>query len=309
MSAASADGMVSVVVPVGRVDEALEEQLRALRAQRSTRAMEVVLARNTSEAPEEARLDELVESLGDNRFRVVPAADRRGASHARNVGAASASGSLLAFCDGDDVVHDAWLESIISGLDRFDAVGGRLIDIGLTERHRRARPPATPDDLPTFLGVPYMGSGNMAISSEVFATTGGFDEELVRCEDIALSWQLLVSGYRIGFVSDACIDYRHRPGTIPMIKQHFAYGRGMAQVLVRYGVPAGEGWSKPVGLGLLRPNPPTPAGASATAPGADDATAGRQRRSLLSLVRRASLAAGRVWGVAGERLASWRSQT
>jgi glycosyltransferase involved in cell wall biosynthesis len=293
------DRLVSVVVPVGRVDAALRVQLEALRAQEHDAPVEVVLARNTDAAEEIDGLDALVDELADRRFRVVDAADARGASHARNVGAASAGGARLAFCDGDDVVHPGWLAAITGALDQLDAAGGRIVDVGLTERHRQARPAMTPDALPTFYGVPYMGSGNMAITREAFDEVGGFDEGLERCEDIALSWSLLVAGRRIGFASDAVIDYHHRPGTIGMVKQHFAYGRGMAQVLVRYGVPADGAWRLPRGLALLKPNPKPPGAQGAAAPPDDDRD--RSRRSLLGIVRRGALAAGRFWGLVEER--------
>jgi GT2 family glycosyltransferase len=292
------DRLVSVVVPVGRVDAALRVQLEALRGQEHEAPVEVVLSRNTADGADVRALDALVDDLADRRFRVVDASDVRGASHARNVGAAAAGGPHLAFCDGDDVVHPGWLAAITAALDELDAAGGRVVDVGLSERHRQARPAMTPDALPTFFGVPYMGSGNMAITREAFDEVGGFDEGLDRCEDIALSWSLLAAGRRIGFAPDAVIDYHHRPGTLGMVKQHFAYGRGMAQVLVRYGVPEDGGWRRPRGLALLKPNPAPPSveGAAAPSRGADPS-----RRSLLGVVRRGALAAGRYWGLVEER--------
>ncbi|HET7721342.1 MAG TPA: glycosyltransferase [Acidimicrobiales bacterium] len=295
------DRLVSVVVPVGRVDQALRVQLDAVRAQELDAPVEVVLARNTAEAADVRALDALVDDLGDRRFRVVDASDVRGASHARNVGAAAAGGAVLAFCDSDDVVHPGWLAAITGALDDLDAAGGRIVDVGLTERHRQARPAMTPDALPTFFGVPYMGSGNMAITREAFDDVGGFDESLDRCEDIALSWSLLVAGRRIGFASDAVIDYHHRPGTLGMVKQHVAYGRGMAQVLARYGVPDDGGWRRPRGLALLKPNPRPMVSADEVRVPAAQGSGDRSRRSLLGMLRRGSLAAGRLWGLIEER--------
>jgi glycosyltransferase involved in cell wall biosynthesis len=295
------DRLVSVVVPVGRVDQALRVQLEALRAQEHDAPVEVVLARNTDAAADVEALDALVDDLADRRFRVVDAADVRGASHARNVGAAAAGGAVLAFCDGDDVVHPGWLAAITAALEDLDAAGGRVVDVGLTERHRQARPAMTPDALPTFFGVPYMGSGNMAITREAFDEVGGFDEDLERCEDIALSWSLLAAGRRIGFASDAVIDYHHRPGTIGMVQQHFAYGRGMGQVLARYGVPAEGGWHRPRGLALLKPNPRPPAPGDQVGSPRRNGAGDPSRRSLLGILRRGALAAGRFWGLVQER--------
>ncbi len=279
--------LISVVVPVGRVDAHLREEVDALRAQDTDRPFEVVLARNTDDPAAVAALDEMVRAIDDPRFRVVPAADRRGAAHARNAGAAAATGSILAFCDADDVVDPSWLGALVAGLEGYDAVSGHVVDLGLTERQAGARPPTTPDALPTFLGVPYLLSGCLAVSREIFDEVGGFDEDMIRCEDIAFSWSLLGRGRTIGFVPEASLAYRHRPGLRPMVQQHFHYGRGMAQVLARYGIPDGDGFQKPSGLGMLRPN---------GQPGG--------RRSFASFARRGALAAGRVTGIVEERLHS-----
>jgi hypothetical protein len=146
--------------------------------------------------------------------------------------------------------------------------------------------------LPEFLGVPYMGSGNMAIKRAAFESVGGFDEDLIRCEDIALSWKLIASGYRVGFVSEARVTYRHRNGVPAMLEQHVAYGRGMGQVLVRYGVPGPDGWTKLHGLALMRPNS-QPAGVT-------------EGRNLLGYGRRGALAIGRVTGIIEEHFRARR---
>ena len=274
---------ITVIVPVGRVDDALAQQLIALIAQDIETSVEFVIAQNTTDRAAATELALLVDSLDDSRVRVVVAGDRRGAAYARNVGASNARGAVLAFCDGDDLVEPTWLGQLVGGLDHYDAVGGRLIDSGLTDRQRSVRPPATPDALPTFLGVPYIVSASMAIGRETFTAVGGFDENLVRCEDIAFSWALLDQGFQLGFVSEARVAYFHRADMVGMLIQHFHYGRGMSQVLMRYGVPEGSGRARPTYRGLLRAN-----GQSVG------------RRSLLSTLRRVALAAGRLTEIANE---------
>lgn len=278
-------GLVSVVIPAGRVDDDLAAQLAAVAAQQIDLPFEVVVALNTDDATAAARLDEIVGALDDDSVRAVVATDGRGAAFARNAGAAAAAGEILAFCDSDDIAEPTWLAPLVAALDTFDAVGGRLDDFGLDERQTAVRPPATPDGLPTFLGVPYIVSASMAIPKSLFDAAGGFDESLIRCEDIALSWKLLGQGRRLGYVAESAMRYRHRPGLVPLMRQHFHYGRGMAQVLIRYGIPANGEWSRPRGAGLLRPN---------AQPGG--------RRSLAGVLRRGSLAAGRVAGIVTEKL-------
>jgi cellulose synthase/poly-beta-1,6-N-acetylglucosamine synthase-like glycosyltransferase len=139
--------------------------------------------------------------------------------------------------------------------------------------------------LPTFLGVPYVVSANMAVDHETFEDAGGFDAGLLRCEDIALSWKLQSRGVELRYVPDAVVHYRHRAGVRALMRQHYLYGRGMAQVLHRYDVPRDCGHERLSGVGTLRPN----------------GQPVEHRTFVGTVVRRGSIAAGRVVGLATER--------
>ena len=213
---------ICVVIPVGGVDDLLEPQLRAVLAQDATVPFSVMLSRNTAERSAVAALDGLVAAVGDPRVRVTDSSDVRSAAHARNVGvaAAPAEATHIAFCDADDLVEPDWLPALIAALGDDDATGGRLIDVHPDPRQAAWRPPATPDALPAFLGVPYMVTANMLIARNAFVAVGGFDVSLVRCEDIALSWALLRAGRTFGFAPAAAVQYRHRPGILKLLRQH-----------------------------------------------------------------------------------------
>ncbi len=285
---------VSVVVPVGRIDSPLRGQLAALVAQLGAPPFEVILANNASGDDDAALLDEIVAGLDPSggTFVVVGATEFRNASYARNIGVANARADMLAFCDADDRVHPDWLGRLTARLDGHAAVGGRLIDMTTSGGPAR-RPPATPDMLPTFMGFPYAVGANVLVTREAFDRAGRWDTSLHRCEDIALSWRLLTLGYTIGWADDACVDYHHRDGLGAMVRQHVAYGRGMAQVLARYELP-GEakddtpGFERGTRLGvreMLRPNSRIAA----------DVTP-------IGLVRRSALGFGRLVGTIEERL-------
>ena len=269
---------VSVVVPVGSIDEQLPRQVAAILGQRTSFPFEVVLSLNSAAPEARPTLDAVVREAGDERVRVVPSADRRGAAHARNVAARASRAPRLAFCDADDEVRPGWLTALVQGLDEWDAVTGHVNEVAPTGQETW-RPPATPGRLPTFLGVPYVLSGNLGITRTAFEAARGFDEGLTRCEDIALGWTLLSLGFRIGYAPLAVLDYRHRAGLTALMHQHYLYGKGMAEVLSRYPLPS-TGASRPLrGLALLRPNgQPT-------------------EISVPWFLRRASLAAGRVVGL------------
>jgi cellulose synthase/poly-beta-1,6-N-acetylglucosamine synthase-like glycosyltransferase len=282
---------ICVVIPVGGVDPALEPQLRAVLAQQVDRPFTVVLSVNTANVAATRAIDDLVARIGDERVRTVSSAGLRSAAHARNTGvrAAPPDADLVAFCDADDLVADGWLAALVAALGENAAVGGHLVDEHPDPRQAAWRPPATPGDLPSFLGVPYIVTANMLVRRDAFDAVGGFDTSLIRCEDIAISWALLTAGHRIAYAPDAVVHYRHRPGLWPLLRQHELYGRGMAQVLVRYGVPEGDGRVPGTGLSVLRPNGQRAA-----------------RRSLVGTARRGALAIGRVHGLVEEHLTARR---
>lgn len=274
---------VSVIVPVGAVDEHLPVQLDALARQRFEGRWELVVSLNTDD-PDDARA---VRALLDERPAlpaiVVDSSSVRSAAHARNVGAAAAAGELLLFCDGDDVADREWLAGLVTALAEAEVVGGHLDEELLAiPDQAHWRPPATPGALPTFLGRPYVVSANLGIRREAFELVGAFDTTLIRGEDIALSWDLLDHGIDPVYVPGAVIHYRHRRGLAQMMRQHYLYGRGFSQILARRGLPGAD--DGPSALAALRPN-----------------SQPVDVRGPAYFLRRGSIAAGRLVGLVEER--------
>ena len=280
MSSGSDHPVVSVVMPIGGIDEFLPQQLDALAEQDFDQPWELVLSMNqpgTTRDPAvaAARLHPLATSL------IVDSSDERSAAHARNVGARAATAKLLAFCDADDIVEPTWLRALVESLGSHAAVGGYLDERRLSPPgQERWRPPATPDELPSYLGHRYPVSANMATTREAFDAVDGFVEGLTRCEDIAFGWALADAGIDLAYAPDAVVHYRHRPGLWTMVRQHHYYGIGMTEVIERHGLPGGAQPS-----GLLQAN--------------------KQRvtqRSVIHILRRGAIASGRLRGLAQERL-------
>ncbi len=286
---------VSVVIPVGRVDDDLPLQLEALADQSFEDPWQLVLSLNSDDPAQRRALDHLLEGCGNGAgssattTTIVDSSAVRSASHARNVGAAAADGELLLFCDGDDIADVGWMAALVGALEHHRAVGGYLEEQLLAVPGQEGwRPPATPGALPTFLGFPFLVSANMGVRRSEFQAVGGFDTGLIRGEDIALSWDLIERGVELGYVGEAIIHYRHRRGLWPMMKQHYLYGRGFSQILARRGVPGQAEGS--AGLRALKPN-----------------NQRVDRKNLPYYARRGSIATGRVLGLVSERVLQARS--
>src|SRR5262245_29795227 len=114
---------LSVVVPCLNAEATLGAQLAALSRQSWPDGWEVIVADNGSTD----RSREIVESYRGRlpRLNLVDASDRRGHAHARNLGAAAATGDALLFCDADDEVAPGWLAAMGRALAGHEFVACR----------------------------------------------------------------------------------------------------------------------------------------------------------------------------------------
>lgn len=117
---------------------------------------------------------------------VIANAGRRGASGARNTGAAACHGEIIAFLDDDARAHAGWLAALLPNFTRADVVGvgGRIDPLWGVPRPRWF-----PMEFAWTVGASYLGmpkdtravrnvwSGNMAIRRSAFDEVGGFRED------------------------------------------------------------------------------------------------------------------------------------
>lgn len=274
----SSQPSITVVMPVGSVDSYFRKALACLVGQQTALDWDLVVSLNSDDGNARSALESVLAKTSLNA-EVVDSSDIRSASYARNTGAKHATGDILAFCDSDDEADPLWLENIVTALGPRQAVGGHLSEERLVVAGQEHwRPPATPGELPSFLGVPYLVSANMAVWAEDFHAVEGFDQTLLRGEDIDFSWKLVERGVELRYVQDAVVEYRHRAGLRPLLHQHYLYGRGMGQVLARRNPPGADGPQ------LLRAN-----GQSVP------------NKSAVHIMRRGSIALGRLRGLVDAR--------
>lgn len=123
--------------------------------------------------------------------RVIVEKRRKGAGAARNIGAAAARGSILAFTDADSIPDSNWLQriSLCFRDPEVVCVGGPLAPAGgdLRDRFFYA---LFSDLFPTVASLagfyPFHGS-NLAVRKEAFERAGGFSESLLAIEDNELA--------------------------------------------------------------------------------------------------------------------------
>lgn len=234
---------LSVVIPAYNAALTLGEQLDALAAQQWSGTWEIVVADNGS--TDSTR--QLLEERASDRLRWVDASGRRGAAHARNVGAAHARGQMLLFCDADDVVGVGWVEAMGETLRHRPAATG-------PQEHERLNPPwlhgvygtASARGMQSFEGIfPFGPTANLGLSREVFDALGGFDEGITVYEDLDLCRRLWMAGLDLAFVPDAIVHYRyrHRPRELFRHARHYGAAHpAVARELAQHDKPTPSRW-------------------------------------------------------------------
>jgi glycosyltransferase involved in cell wall biosynthesis len=221
--------VISVIVPVRNGLPFLEEQLRALMAQRCDGPWEIVVADNGSTDGSLAFARDWADTHPN--VVVVDASGLGGASAARNAGVEVARGEYLAFCDADDVVLAGWLAACVEALHTADVAAGRF-DFWSLNRIQPAPPlPAATRQLgflPAGLGA------NLAVRRGPFNAIGGFDQDVTPGEDIDLCWRLQLRGFRFVEAPGAVVAKRARSDFRSVFTQAYAYGQCGPSLHKRY---------------------------------------------------------------------------
>ncbi|MEX2529299.1 MAG: glycosyltransferase [Gemmatimonadota bacterium] len=191
---------LSVIVPVHNGEATLEESLVALRgSDLDARAWELIVV-------DDASSDSSGEIARTHADRVVTLTEGpHGPAFARNRGAETARGDLLAFVDADVVVHGDALARLVSRLTGepdlvavFGAYDTEPRARGLVTEYRNLLHHHVHASRPGPANTFWAGLG--AIRRDDFLRAGGFDERRYprpRIEDIELGYRLHAAGSRI----------------------------------------------------------------------------------------------------------------
>jgi glycosyltransferase involved in cell wall biosynthesis len=187
----------SVIVPARDARQTLPRTLQALARQAVAGGFEVIVVDDGSR---------------DGTAQVARAADgpvtvltqpARGPAAARNLGAAHATGDVLAFCDADVFPADGWLRAGVGALADADLVQGRVLPDPGAE--------LGPFDRTIWITsqVGLWETANLFVTRRAFDAAGGFEQWLrpprgkALAEDVWFGYRALRAGARPGFCPDA----------------------------------------------------------------------------------------------------------
>ncbi len=221
--------IVSVVIPALDAATTIHECLSAIGAQ-TRRPDEIIVADNGSRDGTADLVRAFAKKHPELHVSIVDAV-RRGPGPARNAGAATARGEILAFTDSDCLPRENWLAGLIAPIESGAAAAsaGRVegsTSTGAAEILQSLMLPVPERDaasraLPADSGVM---TGSFAMRADAFRSIGGFDERLRWHEDSAIALALFRSGVAIAEAPAAIVLHRFPAGLAGLTGCAWKYG-------------------------------------------------------------------------------------
>ncbi len=220
---------VSVVVPFAGGPEEASRVYAMLTSLQTRPGDELILSDNSAHAP-----------APPERVQRVIAAGERSPGHARNRGAAQATGDWILFLDADvqppmDLIERFFAVPISA---RTGAVTGDIAGVPdtstLAARYATAR---------NFLGQrahvnhplrPRASSANLLVRRAAFVAIGGYTEGILAAEDTDLIWRLAGAGWGLEFNEQAVVHHAYRTSLRALGRQWRGYAAGARWLSERY---------------------------------------------------------------------------
>jgi cellulose synthase/poly-beta-1,6-N-acetylglucosamine synthase-like glycosyltransferase len=203
-----------VIIPVGPGHEELVSwQIAALSRQRGGVAFVVYLADNTISGLRGFQVSAVVTGA-ISEIVVIDCREALGVSQVRNMAVAATAAPRILFCDADDIVGDRWVGGMLSALDSADIAGGlfcnslelRPTQVGSSMKGHCCRPtgPVSHE------GIEIASGGNFGANRSALLELGGWDESMLRAQDVDMSLRATRRGYRVAFASSAFLHRMHQ---------------------------------------------------------------------------------------------------
>lgn len=176
---------------------------------------------------------------------------KRGAAAARNTGLARCSGELVGFLDAHCVPEKNWVRLMAEefrqpqlggcqGYIENKAVNPRVQKY-LDKTRALSNERVIEDTVSGKRNIyPWILSGNCMYRRAALNDAGFFNEDLEACEDVDLSWRVVLRGYQLGYVPSARLIHYNCDSWPRFLSKGLRYGRGAAALASVY-KPHGAG--------------------------------------------------------------------
>ncbi len=221
--------LFSIIIPTFNRRERLLRCLKAIsRLEFPEDRFEVIIANDGGDIDEE----ELLASINNKVAISIVDQDHLGPAAARNQGALKAEGKYLVFIDDDCKPDSKWLSRLEGrfALAREGVIYGRVIN-GLPDNIYSTASQMLTSFLSEYHNTDpqkarFFTSNNLAISSDIFRKTSGFDEAFQDAggEDRELCDRLVYEGLKIIYDPEVKVYHEHFLSLGSFLRQHYRYG-------------------------------------------------------------------------------------
>ena len=215
------DTRISVIVPVYNVEDYLARCVDSILAQTHSN-LEVILVDDGAKDSSGAICDDY--AARDSRVKVIHK-ENGGLSSARNAGLEAAAGEYIAFVDSDDWIEPDAYSHLLEVMEKYGALlvcGGRYDVDGGTGEKTIGLCPAKEEAISAeeLVGRIFLWDGCDSSACDKLYHRSVLENfrypEGKVCEDVPVTYKIVLAAGRAAMSDRPCYNYYHRPGSISM---------------------------------------------------------------------------------------------
>jgi O-antigen biosynthesis protein len=224
--------LISVVVCTYNGSRTIRETLEAITRMRYPNFEVIVVDDGSSDATPSI--------VAEFDVRLIRLPENGGLSRARNVGADSATGEIVAYIDDDAYPDPHWLHYLADTFESgfWSGVGGPNLPPlgdGIVAECVANAPGGPRHVLLSDREAEHIPGCNMAFRKAALQALGGFDAQFhVAGDDVDFCWRLLERGWKIGFSPAALVWHHRRNSLLAYWKQQCGYGKAEALLELKW---------------------------------------------------------------------------